>query len=896
MMTTHAELVGFYSYPLVALSVFISIFAAYAALDFSRRVTTSLGFVWFVWLCIGATVMGVGICAVNYVGMEAFRLPVLVLYDWPTVLCSLLTAILASGVAFYFAAKPSLGLHRRLFGSIVMGLGIAAALYIGIAAMRLPAIRVHSSGLIFLSIALAIAISDIALRLSFDPRGKQAPRSWRKFSGALIMGTTVPVMHYVGMAAVSFVPIAAVQGSVKHTLSAQELGLASTALVVLILLGIVIDSIVRDRRRSTKAQLVAENLAQLRAVFDNMTDGIVVVDSEKRLVLHNQPADNLLGLTSKTLSLEGIIDTFEVLRPTGEPLPLDEWPLYRATQGDYCTNEEIEIRRRDNGKSVTTEITTVRIAVSGETTRKFIVSLRDITERKQSDETRMRLATLVESSEDGIIGKTDKGIVTSWNRGAEKIYGYPAAEMLGQPIQRLLPANRSDEDNMILDRIRRGEVVEHYETVRVRKDGQHINVSLTISPIRSANGTIIGASKIVRDITHRMKIERQLQQSQKMDAIGQLTGGIAHDFNNLLGIVIGNLDLLESQISHDDDIGMRVQVAQKAALRAADLTRRLLAFSSNETLSPSPTNLHGLISSMIEMTNRVIGPEIKIATSFDESISLILIDPSGLESALVNLMVNARDAMPKGGAITISTRVTIRDTDHPPAIADGLKAGRHAAISVSDTGQGMSQQTLERVFEPFFTTKPRGKGTGLGLAMVYGFVKQSEGTVRIYSEPGHGTTVTLYLPLIDDASIPQRKVFESRGLFDINPTVLVVDDEVDLLDIATAYLAEMGCKAYTAVDSNDALQIIKCEEDIDLMVTDVIMPGGMNGVELAQKARLLNPRLKIIYCSGFPADALAERSMQLLDGPLLHKPYQREEFRALVHRTMETEKKAGRPK
>jgi len=893
-MTTHAGLAGFYSYPLVALSVFISIFAAYAALDFAGRVTTTLGFLRFAWLCVSATVMGVGICAVNYVGMEAFRLPVPVLYDWPTVLLSLLSAILASGVAFYLVANPSLGLHRRLIGSVVMGLGIAAAHYIGVAAMRLPAMRLHSAGLIFFSITLAIAISYVAVRINFALHGKQPPRGWRKLSGALVMGTAVPVMHYVGMASVSFVPIASVQGSMEHALGTRELGVASATLVILILLGIVIDSIIGERRRSAKAQLVAENLAQLQAVFDSMIDGIIVVDSEKRLVLHNQAADSILGLTSKTLSLEGIGDTFEVLRPTGEPLPPDEWPTMRATHGDYCTNEEVVIRRRDNGKSVTTEITTVRIAVSGEKTRKFIVTLRDITERKQLDETRMRFASLVESSEDGIIGKTITGIVTSWNRGAEKIYGYSSAEMLGQPIQRLLPANRSDEDHMILDRIRRGEVIEHYETVRVRKDGQHINVSLTISPIRGANGAIIGASKIARDITHRMKIERQLQQSQKMDAIGQLTGGIAHDFNNLLGIVIGNLDLLESRVNHDDDIGMRVKVAQKAALRAADLTRRLLAFSSNETLSPSPTHLHDLISSMIEMTSRVIGPEIKITTSFDESISLILIDPSGLESALVNLMVNARDAMPKGGAITISTRVTILDADYPPVIADELKAGLHASISVSDTGQGMSQQTLERVFEPFFTTKPRGKGTGLGLAMVYGFVKQSQGTVRIYSELGHGTTVTLYLPLADNAPLPRKKTFESRGLFDANPVVLIVDDEVDLLDIATAYLAEMGCKAYTAADSKEALQLIESEKDIDLMVTDIIMPGGMNGVELAQKVRQLNPKIKIIYCSGFPADALAERSMQLVDGPLLHKPYQRDEFRALVRHTMEAEKKRTR--
>jgi len=208
---------------------------------------------------------------------------------------------------------------------------------------------------------------------------------------------------------------------------------------------------------------------------------------------------------------------------------------------------------------------------------------------------------------------------------------------------------------------------------------------------------------------------------------------------------------------------------------------------------------------------------------------------------------------------------------------------------VTDTGTGMSKHTLEHVFEPFFTTKPRGKGTGLGLAMVYGFVRQSHGTVRIYSEPGYGTTVTLYLPLTEDASLPEAEAIESHIVLSGQAAVLVVDDELDLLNIATAYLEDMGCRVLTAIDGNDALHVVEREKDIDLMITDIIMPGGMNGVELAQQVRQLNPKIKVIYCSGFPAGALAERSMPPVDGPLLHKPYQREEFGALVRRMIESE-------
>jgi PAS domain S-box-containing protein len=510
----------------------------------------------------------------------------------------------------------------------------------------------------------------------------------------------------------------------------------------------------------------------------------------------------------------------------------------------------------------------------------------DITQRKAVE---IRMTAIVESSEDAIIAKNTEGIVTTWNRSAERIFGYTAVEMIGQPILRLLPSDRSDEETTILARLRQGEVVEHFETIRVRKDGTHINVSLTISPIRDANGNVIGASKIARDITDRRKLQHQLQQSQKMDAVGQLTGGVAHDFNNLLGIIIGNLDLLEREIGDNQVASQRVQVAQKAALRGSELTRRLLAFSSHENLSPSPNKLHHLIRNILEMTQRVIGPEIRIATNFDKAISKVVIDAAGFESALVNLMVNARDAMPKGGSITIATHLRQLNADYPPVRAGELKAGLYACVSVSDTGEGMSKQTLERVFEPFFTTKPRGKGTGLGLAMVYGFVKQSNGTVRIYSEPGFGTTVNLYLPATEE-SVPEHvEVPQSTASFEGAATVLVVDDELDLLEIATAYLTEMGCKSYAAVDARNALQVLQKHSDINLLLTDIVMPGGMNGVELAHKVRQLNPSIKVIYCSGFPADSLAERSMPLVDGPLLRKPYQRDEFSALVRRVMQTE-------
>ena len=364
----------------------------------------------------------------------------------------------------------------------------------------------------------------------------------------------------------------------------------------------------------------------------------------------------------------------------------------------------------------------------------------------------MRLSAIVESSEDGIIGKDENGIVTTWNRSAERIFGYTAAEMTGRSIRLLLPPGREQEEEGILLRIKRGEMVDHFETVRMRKDGQLIDVAVTISPIRDGAGRIIGASKIVRDVTEMKQLQRQLHQSQKMEAVGQLTGGVAHDFNNLLAVIMGNLDLLEPLVEQSEAATRRVQIAQRAAIRGMDLTRRLLAFSRQHELRPAVTSLEATIQNTIELAARTLGPEISISTNLSGQVPHIYVDAAALENALLNLAVNARDAMPHGGSIVMSTYLRELGEQDRPARTEGLKPGTYACVSVSDSGEGMSTETLERVFEPFFTTKPTGKGTGLGLAMVYGFVKQSGGAIRMNSEPGYGTTVMMYLPLAEKAS------------------------------------------------------------------------------------------------------------------------------------------------
>jgi PAS domain S-box-containing protein len=669
-----------------------------------------------------------------------------------------------------------------------------------------------------------------------------------------------------------------------------SLAVICIAVVAALVLSILFQVRTKDRRFSRQTRQLADSQAHLQAIFDNLKESVALLDHGQETMRMNRAAAQLFDLPFQSGSYEKFLENIELLTPDGEPLPRDEWPDARALRGDFLLDLEIGLRNKATGSVLDIAVSSAPIRnMSGEADQ-TLLTFRNVTERKRTDETQTRLVAIVESSEDAIIGKDAQGVIKSWNRGAEKVFGYTAAEMVGQTMMRLMPPGHEGEEDEIMQRIRRGETVEHTESIRRRKDGVLIHVSLTISPIRDASGRVVGASKIARDITERKRMERQLQQSQKMDALGQLTGGIAHDFNNLLAIILGNLDLLEELVADRPTAVRQVQASQRAATRGAELTRRLLAFARMEVLRPESTSLNGSVQNMIAMATRALGPEITITTKLDESLPHVFVDAAGLESALLNLVVNARDAMPHGGSITVATRLAKLEEAYAPVQAGEVTAGWYACVSVTDTGEGMTKEIVDRAFEPFFTTKPRGKGTGLGLAMIYGFVKQSGGTVRIYSELGVGTTVSMYLLLVPAAkeeTAPASKVDE---LTPMGSTVLVVDDEPDLLTVALAYLEEIGCKGLQAVDAASALEIVERERNIDLMVTDIIMPGGMNGVELARRVHATHPAIKIIYASGFPADALEEKKMELVEGPLLRKPYQRAEFRAMIRGVMEEKK------
>jgi PAS domain S-box-containing protein len=629
--------------------------------------------------------------------------------------------------------------------------------------------------------------------------------------------------------------------------------------------------------------------ARFRGLLEAAPDGMVVVNEAGEIVLLNAQAEKQFGYRRDELL--GLNVTAIIPKGFAERLLADgARTAAEALAQQIGTGIELIGRCKDG-----TEFPIEIMLSPFESAEGTLVTsaIRDITVRKNAErhlaETEAKYRGLLEAAPDGMVVVNEAGEIVLLNARAEKQFGYRRDVLLGRNVKDIIPEGFAER--LMTDALRtRAEALAQQIDTGIelhgrRKDGTRFPIEIMLSPLESAEGVLVTAA--IRDISERKQLERQLHQSQKMEAVGQLTGGIAHDFNNLLGVIIGNLYLLDLLVSDNEAAVKRVKTAQKAATRGVDITRRLLVFSRDEVLRPAFVSLEDSIQSMIEMAFRGLGLDIKITTHLDPLMPPLFVDRAALESALLNLVVNARDAMPKGGSIIISSLLENIDDDHPTVQAGDLKNGDYACLSVTDTGQGMSQETLDRACEPFFTTKPHDKGTGLGLAMVYGFAKQSGGVVRIHSELDHGTTVSIYLPIVKDLS-PPVPANTPRTLGEkLSGTVLVVDDEVDLLEVALVYLAEMGLTVFAANDGASALEMIVEHGEIDLMVTDIVMPGGMNGAELVQRACVLSPNLKIIYSSGFTEEALAEKTMTLVDGPLLRKPYQREEFAAIVRSAME---------
>lgn len=642
-------------------------------------------------------------------------------------------------------------------------------------------------------------------------------------------------------------------------------------------------------QESASPKTVAETLLST-SVVEAIPDAVAAVNQQGVIIQVNSQTEKLFGYTRGEL----IGQRIEML------VPERQRPQHDQHRDQF--HRQPKIRRMGSGLDLTgrrrdgSEVP-VEISLSPVPTADGIVVLsviRDISDRKRIEdelrraneeldrrksrelrESQNRLALVVDSSQDAIIGKTLDGIITHWNKGAEHIYGYTAAEMIGRPISVLAPKERQDEIPAILEKIRRGERVEYFESVRITKDKRVLDVSISVSPIHDTDGKVVGASTIARNITAQKKIEDQLRQSQKMEAVGRLAGGVAHDFNNLLGIVTACSELLRQRV--DDASIEYLDNIREAAKRGSSLTRQLLAFSRRQPVQTQMLELNERLREVSKLLRPLMGDDVEIVLSPRSATAIVEGDPGQLDQIVMNLAVNARDAMPQGGKLILETGEFDCDDsfsrEHP-----AMAPGRYVMLAVSDSGVGMDEATRSRVFEPFFTTKETGKGTGLGLATVYGIVKQNGGHILVYSEPGHGTTFKIYLPsAAHKLGTEPEAAAEALPPRRDNVEILLVEDDTLMRQMTRRMLEEHGYRVLEAQDGKSALEVIgKNHATIDLVLTDVVMKG-MNGPELVLRLIESHPAVKVVYTSGYTGELVANQGID--SGiRLLEKPFTRAEL------------------
>jgi PAS domain S-box-containing protein len=617
---------------------------------------------------------------------------------------------------------------------------------------------------------------------------------------------------------------------------------------------------------------------------------IYMLDLEGRVVSWNPGAERIKGYTANEIIGEHFSRFYtEEERLAGVP----KEALRMAAETGRFTTEAWRVRK--DGTRFWAMVVIDPIHRDGKLIG-FAKVTRDMTEQRAAQlavlqiERRFRL--LVQGVTDYAIYMLDgEGYVTNWNAGAERIKGYTEAEIVGEHFSRFYtPEDRAAGlPWRALDHARREGRYES-DGWRCRKDGSQFWANAILDVIRDDDGQLIGFAKITRDLTERREAQllldqsrEQLFQSQKMEAVGQLTGGLAHDFNNMLTGIIGSLELLRVRLAQGrfGDFERYIATAQGAASRAAGLTHRLLAFARRQTLDPKPTNPNKLIANMEELLQRTVGPEIAVESVFGVGLWPTLCDPNQLENAILNVCINARDAMPEGGRLTIETANTW--LDERAARERDMQAGQYIAICITDTGTGMPPDVLARAFDPFYTTKPTGQGTGLGLSMVYGFARQSNGQVRLYSEIGTGTTVRIYLPRhygeAEEAveQTPPRTVKAGAG-----ETVLVVDDEPSVRMLVTEVLDDLGYSAIEAADGASGLNVLRSNVRIDLLITDVGLPGGINGRQMVDAARETRPGLKVLFITGYAENATISNGRLEPGMHILTKPFAMDRLAARV--------------
>ena len=740
---------------------------------------------------------------------------------------SIFIACLASYSALFLAghvARTRARFGWLIGGAVSMGIGIWSMHFIAMLAYQLPVRVGYDVPLVVVSLLIAVAASALGLSVAGQPQ----PHSRHIALGGLAMGLAIAGMHYTGMAAMRLPARASYDARLVATSVLIAIAASYAAIVLFLRFRF-------DRSRRGRWLKIGSAVVMGHAVAGMHYTAMAAVRFE-----HAPVAVQGLLLPPGQLAASIALATIVLLGLVTAGAMLDRWA------------EAVRMVRHS--------------------------------------EERFRI--MVDAIQDYAIFTVDpEGRIDSWNRGAERMLGYSAAEIVGKTLHGLYPSDlQADVDRELQLAAAAGR--HEADVVRVSKDGRTLIVNVAMTAMRDASGNLLGFVRIMRDITDRIRTqeelarrENELRQSHKMEAVGQLAGGVAHDFNNMLTAIRGYADLLREEETMSPAARVGADEIGKAVDRAAALTRQLLAFSRKQVLQPRPVHPNEAVRDMDGMLRRLLVGDVEITTDLAEDVGPILVDPAQLQQVFLNLALNARDAMPKGGRIVIRTASVELDDAFCQA-NPGAARGPHVMVAVSDTGQGISAEVMPHIFEPFFTTKELGAGTGLGLATVYGIVKQSDGYIRVTSEPGRGSTFSLYFPrsvnTCPGSCSPEKRRADAAS----SATILLTDDEDSIRHVLATMLEREGFTVLTARDGVEALAVSEQHAGpIDLLVTDMMMPR-MHGRELSRRLRETRPQLRVLFMSGYADNNIIDRGLLDARMAFIQKPFERADLVAKVRATL----------
>ncbi len=624
-----------------------------------------------------------------------------------------------------------------------------------------------------------------------------------------------------------------------------------------------------DKNEGAGKAVPAVDFAEMAQVLD--LTNVIIHDQQGKILYWTTGCQRLYGWTRE----EALGQTLPGFLKTRYPVPRDQIIAQLREHGSW--QGEMEQQKKD-GSAVSISSLWIARPTTDERIPSVLQINSDITALKQAQADLMsreaHLRSILDTVPEAMVVIDESGTITSFSAAATQLFGYEAEDVIGHNVKMLMPAPYRDEHDGYIERyLGTGEarIIGYGRLVKgLTRSGDIFPMELAVGEAQASGQRIF--TGFIRDLTTRQKMEEELRQSQKMEAIGQLTGGVAHDFNNLLTVIAGNLEMLEGKLSDATQREM-LQEAQDAVDDGAKLTAQLLAFGRRQPLNPESTDIGPLVSNFAELMRRSLGESIELSIVTTGSAHMAVVDKAQLQNALLNLVINARDAMPRGGRLTLEISHARLDADYAQMYPE-VRTGRYVLIAISDTGEGMTEEVRRRAFEPFFTTKPTGAGTGLGLSMVYGFVKQSGGNVQIYSEPGRGTAVRVFLPLaeaVENAPAPAASSADVDAMPGGSETILVVEDDPRLRRVVNRRLSSLGYQVIEAENGANALKLLGAHPQIAMIFTDFVMPGGMNGNDLAEAAFAARPDIKVLFTSGYAEPAAARR--QLRAGAWLKKPY-----------------------